>query len=475
MSAFQPSKTSLYYHLNNPHFLSLVSEISMEEPLRPYTGEERGTFFLTETDLVEEDLSRYSGRFQRIILIQSTPGEAVDVYLNAGASFVLRHDSTLKELLRALNVVINEHKHRIENTMLQNIFSKAQNSIVITDLEGSILYANDYFERITGYNFFELVGASPQLIRSGAHGDDFYRELWETIESGKVWEGVFINKRRDGQLIYEESTITPVVDEQQQIISFLKIGRSVERERLHMHQLGDEVRLAKDIVLSMQPAPYGDDTVAFVSEIKAYNYLGGDFISFEKHSEGVYRLALIDVMGHGASSTMIGLKLITMFQDYSRFYDLSQSVKEVNQMVVDFNREDAVGSKFVTGVFLEINTQEGRIDYINAGHPDVKYIDTEDQVGSLASNNLLLGVQSSFPYTYERYRMDTYKHLLLYTDGLVENAVRGYDEMEARLEKLMMMEPPKGRAYLQRILAHMTGSNEMNDDIAMCLLSFLKT
>ena len=89
-----------------------------------------------------------------------------------------------------------------------------QHAIVsITDKAGGITHANDKFCEISGYGREELMGNNHRLLKSGAHPPEFYRNIWHTISSGKIWQGEICNRRRDGSLYWVESTITPFMDE----------------------------------------------------------------------------------------------------------------------------------------------------------------------------------------------------------------------------------------------------------------------
>jgi two-component system cell cycle sensor histidine kinase/response regulator CckA len=94
----------------------------------------------------------------------------------------------------------------------QAALEAVDNGVFITDVQGTILWVNAAFTRMTGYSSAEAVGQNARLLKSGEHPKTFYRELWATIASGKSWTGEMINRRKDGSIYIEEQTITPVLD-----------------------------------------------------------------------------------------------------------------------------------------------------------------------------------------------------------------------------------------------------------------------
>jgi two-component system cell cycle sensor histidine kinase/response regulator CckA len=108
----------------------------------------------------------------------------------------------------------------------------AANGIVITDLDGTIEWVNPAFSAVTGYRRDEAIGKNPRdLVRSGAHSDSFYAEMWRTLISGRVWRGELVNRRKDGTHYTEEQTITPVRNEEGEITHFIGIKRDLTEEK----------------------------------------------------------------------------------------------------------------------------------------------------------------------------------------------------------------------------------------------------
>ncbi len=106
-------------------------------------------------------------------------------------------------------------------------------AIVITDSKAKVVWANPAYTTLTGYDLSEVMGKNLRLLKSGKHGESFYKNMWETIVRGDVWHGEIYNKKKDGCIYLEDQTITPVMGSDTAISNFIAIKRDVtEQEEL---------------------------------------------------------------------------------------------------------------------------------------------------------------------------------------------------------------------------------------------------
>ena len=110
---------------------------------------------------------------------------------------------------------------------LVEVIEQAHETIVITDLDANITYANPYFETATGYSIPEVIGKNLNILQSGNQDDVFYQGLWNTIMQGEAWTDTFINKRKDGSLFFEAATIFPIKDTEGNITSYAAVKRDI--------------------------------------------------------------------------------------------------------------------------------------------------------------------------------------------------------------------------------------------------------
>ncbi len=108
-------------------------------------------------------------------------------------------------------------------------------AVVVTNVDGVIEYVNPAFERITGYESAEVLGRNISLLKSGVHDEGFYAALWRTIADGGVFQGRFVNRRKDGTLYEEEGSIAPVRDEAGEVVGFVSVKRDISAD-IELHR-----------------------------------------------------------------------------------------------------------------------------------------------------------------------------------------------------------------------------------------------
>jgi two-component system, cell cycle sensor histidine kinase and response regulator CckA len=143
-----------------------------------------------------------------------------------------------KELIHSIVHDITQRKQaERERERLQVAIDQAGETIVITDTEGTIEYINPVAERVTGYSRQELIGSQTNIFKSGQQDTALYDNLWATIAGGKNWTGRLINRRKDGSLFTEASTISPIRNLAGNITSYVAVKRDITEKLLLEAQL----------------------------------------------------------------------------------------------------------------------------------------------------------------------------------------------------------------------------------------------
>lgn len=120
-----------------------------------------------------------------------------------------------------------------EANKLLKAVEQSQVSILITNRKGVIEYVNPSFTRISGYTREDAIGRTPAMLKSDQTPTDTHRELWRTILGGAAWHGILRNRRKNGELIWEQTSIAPIIDDAGAITHFVAVKEDVtERKRI---------------------------------------------------------------------------------------------------------------------------------------------------------------------------------------------------------------------------------------------------
>ncbi len=111
--------------------------------------------------------------------------------------------------------------------MLAQAIEQSPESIVLTDPEARIEYVNQAFVANSGYAREDVIGQNPRILHSGNTAREVYQGLWTTLGQGRIWEGVFRNRRKDGQEYVEAATISPVRDDEGRITHYLAVKQNI--------------------------------------------------------------------------------------------------------------------------------------------------------------------------------------------------------------------------------------------------------
>ena len=159
---------------------------------------------------------------------------------NGEEKIIAWHNVTLRDengnvsgVLSSGEDITKRKKAEEENRNLIQMVEQSPAVVVLTDLSGNIEYVNPKFTNTTGYTFEEAKGQNPRVLKSEETSPEEYEQLWETITKGEVWRGEFHNKKKNGELYWEDATIGSVKNEHGDITHYLAIKEDItERKRI---------------------------------------------------------------------------------------------------------------------------------------------------------------------------------------------------------------------------------------------------
>ena len=171
-------------------------------------------------------------------------------------------EEKLRDYSYGLEIMVKERTAELEtaNAELKKLFNaieQAAESIVITDKSGIIQYVNPAFSAVSGYVKEEALGKNPILLNSGKNPPGLFKGMWKIILSGNIWKGTIINRKKTGELYYEEMTVAPVLNEQGNITNFIAIKNDVTdriRSEEEIKQKNSELEEARLIAESANRA-----------------------------------------------------------------------------------------------------------------------------------------------------------------------------------------------------------------------------
>ncbi|MGL1901636.1 MAG: PAS domain S-box protein [Fibrobacterales bacterium] len=159
------------------------------------------------------------------------------IYTNLTVSCLRNGDGSIKYVLASLLDVTESTLAQEEIKQLSVAVDQSPVSLVITDVYGRIEYVNPKFCEITGYDRDEVIGKNPKVLNAGVLPKSFYKNLWDTILSGKEWHGEFCNKNKKGELFWESASISPLKDEFGTITKFVGIKEDITEQRMAREEL----------------------------------------------------------------------------------------------------------------------------------------------------------------------------------------------------------------------------------------------
>jgi len=165
------------------------------------------------------------------------------------------------------------NRKRIEEEIvkLSIALDQSANEIIITRKEGDIEYVNRSFTNITGYLPSEVIGKNPRILKSGTQSQEFYRDLWKTLLKGKQWEGEFHNRKKNGELYWENATITPIKNKDGEIVRYIAIKEDITRRKKAEQSLRESEEKFRSMISNIPGVVYRcaydlDWTIFFITD-----------------------------------------------------------------------------------------------------------------------------------------------------------------------------------------------------------------
>ncbi len=182
-------------------------------------------------DAVRDQMARAEIPEPRVLHLQRKDGQRVTVY---SAHTAIPYGGQQPRML-CMDVDLTERERAQEQiARLGYAVEQSPSLVVITDTDLRIEYVNQRFQAVTGYTQEELVGQSPGIMRYDAHNIDLYSEIGQELAAGRIWEGQFKNRKRNGDPYWEKARISPISNSHGEVTHYIKMAEDIsEQKALH--------------------------------------------------------------------------------------------------------------------------------------------------------------------------------------------------------------------------------------------------
>lgn len=303
----------------------------------------------------------------------------------------------------------------------------------ITDLQGTINYANQKFADVSRYPLAELIGNNMRVLESNDQDASVLRAMWNTLASGGVWHGELANRRKDGGLYWVAYTIVSIHDEADQLTGYIAIGTDITARKLAEQALADARRRELETGHEIQRSLLLGDipTELQGAELATYTLptqgVDGDFYAFTRFRPDCFELLLGDVMGKGvpAALTGAGIKsnyhkvLAELLAESTAAGALPEPAAVMNAMHQCLTPRLIGLQTFATLALYRFDLAAGTLTLVSAGHPPA-LLEQAGTIQTVEGDNLPLGVIEAEVYVQRGVPVGPGDRLLAYSDGLSE-------------------------------------------------------
>ncbi len=361
---------------------------------------------------------------------------------------IQRKDGTIFPALISINLnkygyrgliidISEQEKMNAEMRKLTIAVDQSDSVIVITDTEGNIEYTNPIFSKLTSYTKEEVFGENPRVLKSGHHKKEFYETLWKKITSGNVWKGTFKNKKKNGELYWEQATISPIKDSRGKITNYIAVKEDItgrkESERKFVELFKTIRKKNEDITQSINYAKLIQTAILPSENILKNNFtdyfifnkprdiVGGDFYYFNENERDI-TIAVADSTGHGVPGgfmTMLGHAFLDDIVNRKNIATTGQILDKLRENIIhSLNQSyDSKGSKDGMDIAIcKIEKKSLKAQYSGA-YNSMLFLN-ETQIRIIKADKMPIGVYIKIkPFSTQEIQLQKNDLIYMFTDG----------------------------------------------------------
>lgn len=208
--------------------------------------------------------------------------------------------NNINELIVDLEDEVSNHKLTAENLhKISQAIEQSPVSVMITDLDGTIEYVNPQLCKITGYSEEEIIGQNPRIMKSGHTPQVQFKNMWHAITSGKSWSGELYNKKKNGDLFWENVTISPIKNKNNKSTHYLAIKEDISLRKDYEERLMYQASYDKLTDLPNRTLAYDRIQQAIATATREQKHIAILYMDFD-HFKNIN-----DTLGHSAGDEFL--------------------------------------------------------------------------------------------------------------------------------------------------------------------------
>lgn len=325
-------------------------------------------------------------------------------------------------------------------------------AVLITDQLGNIEYVNPQFEQMMGYDKAEVLGSNPRMFKSGQTPAEAYKAIWNAISVGGKWRGELRNRKKSGELVWVDASLSGVKDRNGRIAHFIGVYVDITASKQAAQALQEARRQELEVGAIIQrtlvsEVPEGIEGAWLAKYADPSQVIDGDFALVHRFSPGCFEVLVGDVMGKGVQAALMGAGIITAYHralaellvTHANTPGLPTPAGIVNAIHRAMAPQLYAISSFATLALYRFDLDAGTLTYVSAGHtPGLLMRGPGAPALAILGDNLPIGILPQENYLEFSTAIGPGDTLLAFSDGITEaRNPQGEEFGLARLSELI--------------------------------------